>query len=58
MVAPVSLATASAVAGETSSSVKIVVVPVSWTTFLTFARSAGLGSESGSTPEMETWVSP
>ena len=58
MVAPVSLATASAVSGETSSSVKIVVEPVSSTAFLAAAMSAALGSCSGSMPEMEVWVSP
>ena len=54
--APVSAATAWAVSGETSSSVKMVVVPVDSTTFLTSASSAGLGSDSGSTPEIEAWV--
>ena len=58
MVAPVSPATASAVSGETSSSVKIVVAPVSSTAFLAAAISAALGLDSGSMPEMETWVSP
>ena len=58
VLAPVSLATAWAVLGETSSSVKMVVVPVCLTTCLTLAMSAGEGSESGSIPETETWVSP
>ena len=48
--APVSAATAWAVSGETSSSVKMVVVLVDSTIFLTSASSAGLGSDSGSTP--------
>ena len=56
--APVSLAMVSAVSGETSSSVKIVVVPVDWTTSLMSAISARLGSASGSMPEIEAWVRP
>ena len=55
--APVSVATVSAIAGLTSSSVKMVVMPSRFTSSLMSASCDGVGSFVGSMPAIGTCVS-